>query len=466
MKQGRRAAIVIATVMAMGVTLAACGSSSKGSSSDQKSIKVWSLENQTDRFTKTQAIAKAFTAKTGITVDLQAVDEGQLPQLVAQGAQAGALPDVIGAVPLAAVRQLQAQKLLDTDVTSKAIASLGSSTFAPSALKLTQDGSTQLAVPSDAWSQIVVYRTDLFKAAGLAPPTTYATLQTAAAALTQNGKYGITLATDPADVFTEQTFESLALGNNCQLVDAQGAVTLDSPACTTTFNLYNTLATKYSPKGAQTVDSTRESYFAGQSAMVIWSTFLLDELAGLRNDALPTCPQCKGDSTFLSKNSGVISAVGGPDGTASGSFGEIGSWLGISGKNASASEQFIEYMMSDGYVPWLALAPEGKFPVRTGDATDPQKYVNAWTKLPAGVDKKEPLASVYSPATMQQITSIPDHIDRWAIPQGQGNLLGAINAKLTIPKVIAEMSSGGTDAAGVQAAAQKEVVKVQSSLKK
>ena len=26
--------------------------------------------------------------------------------------------------------------------------------------------------------------------------------------------------------------------------------------------------------------------------MIIWSSFLLDELAGLSNDARPTCPQC------------------------------------------------------------------------------------------------------------------------------------------------------------------------------
>jgi multiple sugar transport system substrate-binding protein len=464
-KLSRSAAVVTATVIAMGVALAGCGSSSDESATDQKSIKVWSLENQTDRFTATQAIAKAFTEKTGITVDLEAVDEGQLPQLVAQGAQANTLPDVIGGVPLAAVRQLNTQKIVDTDVAKKVIESLGSDTFSASALKLTQDGDTQLVVPSDAWSQIVVYRTDLFEAAGLAPPTTYEAMQTAAAALTKDGQFGITLATDPADVFTAQTFESLALGNNCQLVDAEGTVTLDSPECGSTFDLYNTLATQYSPKGGQTVDSTRESYFAGQSAMVIWSTFLLDELAGLRNDALPTSPECKADPTNLSKNSGVISAVAGPDGDANGSFGEIGSWVSISGGKAEPAQQFIEYMMSDGYVPWLALAPEGKFPVRTGDATDPTKYTDAWTKLPAGVDTKKPLAEVYSPETLEQITSIPENINRWAIPQGQGDLLGAINVKLTIPKVISEMSSGETDVAAAQAAAQEEVGKVKDGLK-
>ncbi|MGS0688111.1 ABC transporter substrate-binding protein [Nakamurella sp. GG22] len=463
--RSRRAAVVGAAVIALGLTIGGCGADT-ANPNDLKSIKVWSLENQTDRFTATQANVKEFTEKTGIAVDLQAVDESQLPQLIAQGAQAGTLPDVIAGVPLAAVRQLDTQQLLDSDAAKAIVDSLGEKTWAPSALKLTQDGDRQLVVPSDAWSQIVVYRTDLFEAAGLEPPTTYETLQAAAQALTKDGQFGITLATDPADVFTAQTFESLALGNNCQLVNPEGTVTLDSPECTTTFELYNTLATTASPKGGQSVDSTRESYFAGKSAMIIWSTFLLDEMAGLRDDALPTCPECKADPTFLSKNSGVVSAVSGPDGGAEGSFGEIGSYVTVADGKTAPSKEFIEYMLTDGYAKWFGMAPEGKFPVRTGDATDPEKYTDEWAKLPAGVDTKKPLSEVYSPETLEQITSIAEHIDRWAIPQGQGNLLGAMNAELTIPKVIAEMSTGGTDVAGAQAAAQEEAAQVKDNLKR
>ena len=31
---------------------------------------------------------------------------------------------------------------------------------------------------------------------------------------------------------------------------------------------------------------------------------------------------------------------------------------------------------------------EGKFPVRRGEPTNTTKYVNAWSKLPVGVDRK------------------------------------------------------------------------------
>ena len=39
------------------------------------------------------------------------------------------------------------------------------------------------------------------------------------------------------------------------------------------------------------MDTTRATYFAGKAAMLIWSSYLLDELAGLRDDALPTCDE-------------------------------------------------------------------------------------------------------------------------------------------------------------------------------
>ena len=63
--------------------------------------------------------------------------------------------------------------------------------------------------------------------------------------------------------------------------------------------------------GAQDVDTTRASYFAGQAAMVIWSSFILDEMAGLRDDAKPNCPECQSDPAFLAKNTGVVTTIAG-----------------------------------------------------------------------------------------------------------------------------------------------------------
>jgi multiple sugar transport system substrate-binding protein len=411
-------------------------------STKDQSITVWSLENQPDRVKATKAIAADFTKKTGIKVDLVGIDEGQIAQLAASAAMSGKLPDVMGALSLSEVRQFDTQKLLNTDSPARVLKNLDPGTFEAAATNLDKAGDRQLAVPDSAYAQILVYRKDLFKKAGLQPPTSYANLEKAAQVLSAQSHSGITLATDPSDVFTSQTFESMALGNGCDLVDDAGNIQLTSPACQKTWDLYGTLAQKYSPKGTQTVDTTRASYFAGESAMVDWSTFILDEMAGLRNDALPTCPECKTDPQFLAKNSGIVTSISGSDGQNGATYGEVTSWAVTKSAKTDASEKFIQYMLSDGYLKWLGLAPEGKFPLRHGDAGDAQKYSNGWKGLLAGVDTKKKLSDVYDAQTLEALRSVPSHIDRWAIPQNQGALLGPLNTQLPIAKAVADVANG------------------------
>jgi len=454
-----------ATLLIAGAaTLAGCSSS--GSTDDKgKTITVWSEENQPDRVNTTKTIIEGFTKKTGIKVKLVPVDENQVPQLVASAAISGKLPDVMGAIPLSIVRQLDSQKLLNTEAAASVVKNLGEKTFVDSALGLDKDGDRQLAVPDSAYAQILVYRKDLFEKAGLKPPTTYADLEKAAKTLTQGSNYGITLATDPADVFTSQTFESLALGNDCQLVSKSGKVGLDSSACKSTWNLYGNLAQHYSPQGTQTVDTTRATYFAGQAAMVDWSTYILDELGGLRNDALPTCPQCTSDPTWLAKNSGIVTSIQGPDGKQGSTYGEATSWLVTKKANATASEKFVEYMLSDGYLDWLGMAPEGKFPLRTGTSANVTEFTDGWKNLKTGVDTKKKLSDIYDAATIDTLLKVPSQIDRWAIPQGQGALLGPVNTQLPVSKAVASLGSG-TSASQAASDANSAVEQLQAKLKK
>jgi multiple sugar transport system substrate-binding protein len=105
--------------------------------------------------------------------------------------------------------------------------------------------------------------------------------------------------------------------------------------------------------------------------MVIWSSFILDELAGLRNDVPPTCPQCGGDRSFLARNSGIVTAIKGPDGAEPSQFGEVTAFAITKDAKQDAAERFVEFMMSDGYIDWLSLAPEGKSPSAPGPGTSP-----------------------------------------------------------------------------------------------
>ena len=448
----------------LGSTAACGGGGDDGGGSSANQITVWTIENLPERMAVQKKIAAEFTKKTGVTVRLVGVAEDQYSQLLTSAAASGELPDVIGALSLAGVRELSVNELDNPDVASAVVDSLGEETFSPQALALTRDGDEQLSVPSDAWAQLLVYRKDLFDKAGLAAPTSYDTITAAAKKLDSGSVAGFVGANVPNDAFTDQSFEHLALANGCQMVDDAQKVTLDTPNCAEAFSFYGDLLQNYSVPGTQDVDTTRASYFAGKAAMLLWSSFVLDEMAGLRNDALPTCPECKSDPAFLAKNSGVVTALQGPSGSEPAQFGEVVSWVATVDANAKASEQFIGYLMNEGYKDWIGFAPEGKIPTRKGSKDDPTAYIDAWAKLPAGVDKKAPLSDFYDAKTIEALRKSPDTIQRWAITQGAGGLLGATLSEHPVGQAVNKVTTGELDGEAAAQEAQEAVSKTQESL--
>lgn len=458
-----RAIIAAGAAVLSALSLAACSSGTATNTSNQ--ITVWSEENEASRIQATQAMADQFTKQTGIKVKIVGVDEDQFQQLATSDAAAGKLPDVIGALPLAAVQYVASNELVNSQATQQVVDDLGAGTFDKNALQLTQYKGKQVAVPSDAWGQLILYRKDLFAKAGLPAPDTFARIKKAAQTLNSGTMAGIVMGTAPGDAFTEQSFQYFALANGCELVNSSGKVTLDSPACVKTFKLYSDLIRNDSVRGNQTVDSTRATYLAGKSAMVVWSSFLLGELAGLEKQNLPTCPQCKADPAFLAKNSGVVTALQGPDGSSPAQFGEIVSWTITKQANASAAQKFVKFMMSKAYPQWLGISPEGKFPVRHGTASNPTQFIDAWAQLKTGTSTKAPLARFYSDTVIKALEATPSKIDRWALPQGEGALAGATLGPLPVPKALNSVINGSLSPQQAAQQAQQDVQQTQAGLK-
>jgi multiple sugar transport system substrate-binding protein len=195
--------------------------------------------------------------------------------------------------------------------------------------------------------------------------------------------------------------------------------------------------------------------------MLIWSSFILDEMAGLRKDALPSCPECKSDPSFLAKNSGIVTSIQGPDGKQPSSFGEIVSFATTTSASKDEAAKFIEYMMSDAYTQWLGIAPEGKVPTRQGTKAGDTSYLDAWQKLKAGVDTKAPLSDFYDPDVLKAVQEAPETFNRWGLPQGQGELVGAMQGPLPVPKALADLINGKGDATAAAQSAQKAVEDLQ-----
>jgi multiple sugar transport system substrate-binding protein len=439
------------------------GGGGGGGSQDQGTLTVWTTEDVAERVAAQQKIMDAWGAKSGTKVKLVAVAADQLTTVLTSAAAANDLPDVIGALDLNGMNQLRTDDLVDPDAAKEIVDGLGADTFYKRTLELTSVDGEQIAVPSDAYANLLFYRKDLFEAAGLPEPKTYADIQNAAKELHKGKMAGIVAATAPSDSFTSQTFEWVALANGCQLVDDSAKVTLNSPQCQEAFNFYGNLIKETSTKGNQDADTTRATYFAGDAAMVIWSSFLLDELAGLRKDALPTCAQCKKDPEWLAQNTGILTQMQGPSGPNPAAWGEVVSWNVLKDASPKAKD-FVTYMMTEGYLPWLEIAPEGKMPARSGTAGNPKEYADGWTKLTAGVDKKELLTKVYPAEVLNTIVASSGNFERWGIPQNQGALAAAVAGQYVVPQALAKMLNSGASAADAANEAQKGAEQVQKDL--
>ncbi|MEM8531014.1 MAG: extracellular solute-binding protein [Chloroflexota bacterium] len=397
------------------------------------SITFWSTETQPERVEATQAILDNFEAESGITVELVQADEDALSQLTTAAVAAGDLPDVIFH-PIDFTIGWYEEGILDAEAAASVIDELGADTFAEGPLNLVEVDEGYTAVPSDGWGQLLIYRTDLFEEAGLEPPTSYDLITAAAEQLHNPDEsfYGITSASAAGEVFTQQSFEHFALANNCQLVDDAGSATLNSPTCIEAVTAYTNLLGNYGPPGEGTVESTRATYFAGQSAMVIWSPFILDEMAGLRDEAPPTCPECADNPAFLAENSGLVPAFEGPSGAPS-QYGQI-SYMGITtNADTEASIEFLRYWFDEAYLDWLAVSPEGKLPMRSGTADEPTRWVDGWAQLETGVDRKATLGDLYGDEVIQLLVEGANNFQRWGFSQGEGALVTATYQDLPVP---------------------------------
>ncbi len=378
-------------------------------------ITFWTTEVQPARMAKQEAMAKDFEAKTGIKVEVIPVEEKDLGTRATAAAAAGDLPDVIYHT-LQYVLPWAEAGILDVDANNAVVKDLGKKTFAPGALNMAKSGSKIAAVPVDGWTQMVVYRKDLFEKAGLAPPTSYENITKAVEALSGDGMFGFVAATKTDENFMSQVLEHVLLANGVNVVK-KGAVRKQGKKLKAALEFYKVIANA-SPPGELYWKQSRELYFAGKTPMIIWSPFIMDELAGLRDSAPPTINDDPTSSELASKT-GFITNFSGPNNKKGAAWADI-RYFGITADaDTEEASAFVKYSMDEGYTQTLSIAPEGKFPVRRGNASDPAAFTKAWSKLPVGVDRKAPLSDLYSEDVINNIVAGLDKANRWGVKEGE-----------------------------------------------
>ncbi len=420
-----------------------------------QSITFWTTEHQPERMVVQERIAANFLAATGITVDVVPVEESQLAERMTAAFAAGDLPDVIFHPVNYALTWAQAG-ILDTAAATEVIEDLGKATFGSGALELVAFGDEYTSVPTDGWTQLLLYRADLFEEHGLAPPTTFEAILDAVEALHDPpNMYGFVAATDPSQDYFMQVFEHFALANGVQLVDSDGTVTLDTPALVETLEFYQALA-EASPPGNLYWLQSREMYQDGSAAMIVWSPFIFTSLVGLR-DQFPVTADEPHYSGWLAANTGFVTSVAGPSHPSGAGWAQL-QYLGITvDADIDAAQAFVEYLLGDGYLDWLSMAAHGKFPVRRGTLEEPDRFTQGWSNLEIGVDRFAPLADFFPDEVIQSIVEGLETGSRWGFAQGQGDLVGRLYGTRIMSELVRDFLDGRRDAAETATVLQQRV---------
>jgi multiple sugar transport system substrate-binding protein len=409
----------------------------------QNQITFWTTEVEKDRLETQKEIARAFTKKTGIDLRVVPVQENLLTQRITAAYAARSLPDVVFH-PIDFTIGWSEAGILDNTSATEVVNHLKKETFSAGPLTLAQVPKGYAAVPADGWGQLLLYRKDLFEKKGLPVPERWDHILQAAAALHNPPlMWGFEAATDPGQTYTQQVFEHIALSNGVRLTGPSGNVNLDTPEMVETLEFYKAL-TRFTPPGNLYWLHTRMDYLTGRAAMIIWSPFILDELSGLRRDQ-PVVPDiAKGEPGFLARNTGFVTIIRGKKGAAQ--YGQI-NYLGITrDANKAAAKQWVEFLLTDGYLRWLGMAPEGKLPMRKGTRDKPNCFIDGWMSLEFGVTTRAKISKFYGMDVVKTIIAGVDGFDRWGFTKGKGALISKIYGTKIIPEILKRFLDGELNA--------------------
>jgi multiple sugar transport system substrate-binding protein len=249
-----RRGIVALMLIAVTGGLAGCLGSSGGDTEEQGgkiTLTLWHQEQPPNRVKQFGEVIDKFNASQDKYVVKQQVQNWEdIYQKATSAIQAQKGPDLQFAIPdfTTAMKPTGAVQPVE-DIVDELDAE---HQFLPSAVQPYKYDDHTWAVPVFGMVQMLWYRKDLFRKAGLdpdAPPKTWDELMADAQKLTGDGKYGIGIPSSK-HLYTDQEIYSFMTTNGGKdLFDDSGKVRFDTPENVKTFDFYAKLA-KFSPKGS------------------------------------------------------------------------------------------------------------------------------------------------------------------------------------------------------------------------
>ncbi|WP_165842154.1 ABC transporter substrate-binding protein [Paenibacillus xerothermodurans] len=406
------------------------GCASSGADSDEANngvvtIQYWHTQTEEERVAQLKSIIKTFeTQNPNIRVEQVPVPEEDFPSRVSAALGADRLPAMIeGGIDQ--MLFLGSELVTDNALHEAVIDEIGKDTFYEGALNTMKAGGNQgyYGVPISGWVQGIWYNGKLFKEKGLEPPATWDNILKAAQAFhaPDRQQYGIVVGTSKDD-FTEQTFSQFALSNEAQVFDQQGKVNFNSPEMLQALSYYKELA-KYTPPGSESWREAREMYLSGRAPMVMYSSYLMGDLA---------------ENQELAENTHFVV----PENKTKATYGEITSLAvmnTISEQEREAAKRFTLFLtQKDINIKYLHMSPGGANPTRAVIAEDPAYLENE-------------VLQAYGPEAIKIASSL-DNLKRFGFVNGSMKpAMGDISAQFVIGEAVNSITERNV---GLETAAQ------------
>ena len=427
----KRISLLLVVLLVLSAVLSACATPTPETIVEKTVVEFWTTDNEEERVDAYEAVAAGFMAKhPEIDVRIVPIEESGVSQRMATALAANRVPDIVR-MGIERVAAFSADGLLDEDAAEAVVKAVGEDDFRAGPLAMVTDPATgkYAAIPYDGWIQAIWYREDMFKEAGLNAPVSWDDINAACDALPGTGNllYAITIGSDPGQNYGHQIFEQVAISNDAWPFDAEGNVTFDTPEMIAALDFYAGLQRCAMP-GPQYWRGARESYELDQSGMLLYSTYIMDDLVeGSGMESGGKVDLVEG----LAGNTGFAPMMEGPNGAAS--YGQLVT-LAIPAGAKPEAQMVAEYFLTEGYQDILALAPFGKIPVL-------KSAVDGWKT-------SSDYFQNYSGDTMEQIANGYDTMQRWLFrPDYDATkraVIGDIEGRLLIPTVISNIALEGT----------------------
>jgi multiple sugar transport system substrate-binding protein len=176
--------------------------------------------------------------------------------------------------------------------------------------------------------------------------------------------------------------------------------------------------------GPQYWRGARESYELGQTGMMWYSTYIMDDLvdgSGMEDGGMVEVVQ------DLAANSGFAPSIESEKGSAT--YGQLVTLGILQGADPMAQEVVKFFMTGQNYLDILAVAPMGKVPVL-------KSAVDGWRGL-------SDYFNYYSEETIAQIADGYENMQRWLFRPDYGSIeravIGDIEGTLLVPQAISYM---------------------------